>query len=199
MSKSQFLQFYPVPHETFEKLSAYVDLLLKWNSKINLISKNTVDEVWIRHILDSAQIIKYIEDKSYRVLDVGSGAGLPGIILSILGVENITLVDSDQRKCSFLLEAARLLNLKLKVINDRVENICDKEFDVVTARGFASIDKVLNEVSSIKSNKILLLKGKNYNTEIQEALQRWKFEYITYPSITDFSSHILDITNVRKK
>ena len=130
MSKSQFLQFYPVPHETFEKLSAYVDLLLKWNSKINLISKNTVDEVWIRHILDSAQIIKYIEDKSYRVLDVGSGAGLPGIILSILGVENITLVDSDQRKCSFLLEAARLLNLKLKVINDRVENICDKEFDV---------------------------------------------------------------------
>jgi 16S rRNA (guanine527-N7)-methyltransferase len=199
MSRSKFLQYHPVPHETFEKLSAYVNLLLKWNSKINLISKNTVDEIWIRHILDSAQIIKYIDNMSCKVLDIGSGAGLPGVILSILGVENITLVDSDQRKCSFLLETARLLDLKLIVINDRVENICDKEFDVVTARGFASIDKVLREVSSIKSDKILLLKGKNYNAEVQEALQKWEFEYITYPSITDFSAYILGITNVQKK
>jgi len=198
MSKSEFLQFYPVSHETSCKLSEYVDLLLKWNAKINLISKNSVDEIWVRHVLDSAQAMNYMK-KSQKTLDVGSGAGFPGLILSILGVKNITLVDSDQRKCSFLLEAARLLNLKVRVINDRVENINDEEFDVVTARGFASIDRVFREVVRIKSNKILLLKGKNHDLDIQEALQKWEFEYITYPSITNFSSHILDITNVRKK
>jgi len=198
MSKSEFIKHYYVSHETLDKLSEYVDLLLKWNAKINLISKNSVDDIWIRHVLDSAQVMQRV-DKSEKILDVGSGAGLPGVILSILGVENITLVDSDQRKCSFLLEVARSLDLKLRVINDRVENICDQEFGVVTARGFASIDRVFKEVAHIKSNKILLLKGKNHESDIQEALQRWEFEYITYPSITNFSSYILDITNVRKK
>jgi 16S rRNA (guanine527-N7)-methyltransferase len=198
MSKSEFLQHYPVSHETLEKISTYVDVLLKWNSKINLISKYTVDNIWVRHILDSAQVVGFV-DKSQKFLDIGSGAGLPGIVLSILGVESVTLLDSDQRKCSFLLEVARILELKINVINDRVENLCNSQFDVVTARGFASIDKLLGQISAIKAEKILLLKGENYELEIEEALQSWKFEYITYPSITDSSSHIVDITNVRKK
>ena len=197
MSKLEFIKHHPVSHETLQKLSEYLDILLKWNSKINLISKNSLEDVWVRHILDSAQLMKFM-DKSSKVLDVGSGAGFPGIVLSILGIEDIALLDSDQRKCSFLLEVARLLDLKLTVINDRVENICDKNFDIVTARGFASIDKVLRQVDAIKTDRILLLKGKNYELEIQEALQEWSFRYITYPSITDFGSYIVDITNVRK-
>ena len=198
MSKSEFIKYYPVPHETFLKLSEYLDVLLKWNARINLISKNSEDDVWIRHVLDSAQIMQYI-DKSHKILDIGSGAGFPGIVLSILGAQNITLLDSDNRKCSFLLEVARLLGLQLEVINDRIENVYDKEFDVVTARGFASITMILQSVDSIKTSRILLLKGKNYEFEIQEALQEWDFRYITYPSITNFSSCIVDITNVRKK
>ncbi len=198
MSKLEFLKYYPVPHETFLKLSEYVEILLKWNSKINLISRNSEDDIWIRHMLDSAQVARFI-NKPQKILDIGSGAGFPGMVLSILGVDDVTLLDSDQRKCSFLLEVARLLQLKLTVINDRVENICDKKFDVVTTRGFSSIDKVLECVDVIQTNRILLLKGKNYELELQEALQKWDFEYITYPSVTDFSSHIVDITNVRKK
>lgn len=198
MSKSKFLQYYPVSHETFEKLSIYVDLLLKWNAKINLISKYTVDDIWIRHLLDSAQLMRFV-NKAQKILDIGSGAGLPGIVLSILGVEGITLLDSDQRKCSFLLEVARILGLKLSVINDRVERLSDMQFDLVTARGFASIDKLFRQIGAIKTERILLLKGENYEFEIEEALQSWDFEYITYPSITDSGSYIVDITNVHKK
>ena len=94
---------------------------------------------------------------------------------------------------------SRLLGLKLAVINDRVGNICDKSFDIVTARGFGSIDKLLRQIISINTDRILLLKGQNYEAEIQEALQWWNFEYITYPSITGLGSYIVDITNVQKK
>jgi 16S rRNA (guanine527-N7)-methyltransferase len=197
MSKLKFIKYYSVSHETLEKLSIYIELLLKWNSKINLISRSSAEDVWIRHLLDSAQLMKFI-DKSQKILDVGSGAGFPGIVLSILGIEEITLLDSDQRKCSFLLEVARLLNLKLEVINGRIEDICDQSFDIVTARGFASVGRLLKQIDAIKTGRILLLKGKNYDLEIQEALQEWDFRYITYPSITDFGSYIVDITNVHK-
>jgi 16S rRNA (guanine527-N7)-methyltransferase len=198
MSKSEFIRHYPVPHETLYKLSEYVEILLKWNSKINLISKNSENDIWIRHILDSVQIEKFIK-KNQKILDVGSGAGFPGIVLGIMGFTNVTLIDSDQRKCSFLLEVIRLLKLDVVVINDRIENIHDKSFDVITARGFASIEKVLRDIDSIRRDRVLLLKGKNYQLEIHQALQKWDFECITYYSITDFSSHIVDISNVQKK
>lgn len=204
MSKSECIKLlretYPyVSHETEEKLTWYVDLLLKWNKKINLISESTVEDLWMRHILDSAQIIRFIVDKSQTILDIGSGAGLPGIVLNILGIENVWLVDSDQRKCSFLMEVSRLLELKAQVINNRIEKVEEVNIKIITCRGFTSINNIFIQTQKIKRDKMLLFKGKNYKNEIAEALQKWDFEYITYPSITNCSSYILDITNVRKK
>lgn len=198
MSKFEFLNNHFVPHETLEELQEYAKLLSKWNQKINLISKDSEKDIWGRHILDSAQLIKFI-NKSDKILDVGSGAGLPGIVLSILGAENIFLLDSDQRKCAFLVEVSRLLNLKNKIINDRLENLTNEYFDTIIARGFASIAKIFEQTRFLKTNRILLLKGKIYESELLEATQKWAFDYITYPSTTNSNSYILDIKNVQQK
>ena len=184
-----------VPHETF---SEYIKLLTKWNEKINLVSKSTIPELWDRHILDSAQLMNFI-DKSQIVLDIGSGAGLPGIVLGILGIKKVILVESDRRKCSFLMEVKRILGLNVEILNERVENI-DCKVDVITSRGFSSLSNILEIASKIgKYDKLLLLKGQNYSLELKEAVQNWEFRCINHPSITNFSSCILDITDVRKK
>ncbi len=187
-----------VSRETFLKLSSYVDLLLKWNKNINLISKNTIPNLWIRHILDSAQLMNFIEDKSQTVLDVGAGSGLPGIILSILGVEKTILVESNGKKCSFLTEVSRILHLNTEVISDRIENI-QTNCDIVVARGFADLDDILDKLQNIKYKRILLLKGETAELEIEKAQKRWNFECQKYASITNTNSKILDITNVHKK
>jgi 16S rRNA (guanine527-N7)-methyltransferase len=182
---------------TKEKLQAYVNILLKWNEKINLISKNSLLDIWNRHILDSAQLIKFISKKD-KTIDIGSGAGLPGIVLSILGVENVIMIESDIRKVSFLLEASRQLNLKTQIINDRVENIQIKG-DIAIARGFSDLNNILKLHTNIQTTRILLLKGKNVELEIAEAKKNWLFSYQKHKSITSPDSFILEISDVYQK
>src|SRR5690606_9447814 len=123
--------------ETLQRLKEYQALLLKWNKAINLISKSTEENCWERHILDSLQLLNYIQDKDIHLVDIGSGAGLPGIVLSIAGVRRVTIVESDQRKCSFLLQASKLSSNKIEIVNDRIENLKGLSCDILTARAFA--------------------------------------------------------------
>jgi 16S rRNA (guanine527-N7)-methyltransferase len=110
-----------VSRETHERLIAYCHQIEKWNKTINLVSKSSVDQIWQRHLLDSAQIYRFGAPVGLW-LDIGSGGGLPGVVMSILGAD-VVLVESDQRKATFLRETARVLGLKLRVVNDRVESI----------------------------------------------------------------------------
>ena len=180
----EILKTLDVSCETINRLEIYVDILLKWNKKINLISKNTIPNIWTRHILDSAQLMKFLENKTERIIDIGSGAGLPGIVLSIMGAEAIVLVESDERKVSFLREVSRILGLGVEVINDRVENI-SIEANVILARGFSALDKIFDITSHIHYNRMLLLKGQNAEFEIDNAYKEWEFSYIKHKSITN--------------
>jgi 16S rRNA (guanine527-N7)-methyltransferase len=179
-----------------ETLDKYVELLLKWNKKINLISKNTEKDVWDRHILDSLQLTKYL-DKEENVLDVGSGAGLPGIVLSIAGY-NLKMIECDTRKMSFLREAVRICGLKAELIHDRIENV-KAEGEVLVARGFASINDILKLTTDIRCDRYLLLKGKNTDIELAVANKEWNFDYKRYKSISADDSSIVEITNVQRK
>lgn len=186
-----------VSRETFAALQNYVLLLLKWNQRINLISKQTEKDIWQRHILDSAQLISYI-DYDQKVIDVGSGAGLPGIVLSILGVKSVVLIESDERKAIFLREAAKLSLNKIDVLNQRVEMIQGLEGDIVTSRAFASLEKTLSFIARLKINdKIVLLKGKDAMIEVKKALSKWSFDYISHDSITQPEAKILKISNLQ--
>ncbi len=163
-----------VSREIFEE---YIQIVLKWNNKINLISKNiSYDDIWDRHVYDSMSLINFI-DSNDKVIDVGSGAGFPGIILSLMGVKDVILIESDSRKAAFLLQASKLSNNKITILNKRVENV-EIECDVLTSRACASIDDLLNLCKGIKvQKKCLFLKGKKAIVEIDIASKKWDFEY----------------------
>jgi len=156
-------------------LKEYWELLLKWQKSVNLISSKTINEGWDRHILDSAQLFFLLSNKMDTLMDVGSGGGLPAIVIAILNkvlkgpLTSIILVESDLKKSLFLQECARVLHLNIQVIRDRIENI-QKAPDVITARAFAPLNELLSLVKNNVSREtmLLLLKGKNVDEEIKQ-------------------------------
>ncbi len=182
-----------VPREIIATLEKYQQLVLKWNDVINLVSKSTIQDFWVRHIVDSLQLLEFIPNRDIELIDVGSGAGLPGIVLSIAGVRNVTIIEADSRKCAFLLQAAALSSNKIVVINQRVEDV-KLTCDILTSRAFANLNKIFSCTANIKvRDKYLLLKGENYQTELKEACDNWSFDYLEHESATAVKSKILEI------
>lgn len=187
-----------ISRETIEILQQYQALAIRWNEKLNLISSNSVKNFWERHIIDSLQLLKFISDKDIHLVDIGTGAGFPGLILSIAGVKKVTLVESDSRKAAFLLQASILSSNKVDIVNDRAENL-SLFCNIITCRAFANIDNILELTSKIKvSDKYLLLKGEAYSTELNNAKKRWKFDCNVQNSITLEKSKIIEIKNIVK-
>lgn len=196
---SEFNKKINVSRETFSLLELYVKLILKWNKSINLISKSTEEQIWQRHILDSAQLINYIDNNNIILYDLGSGAGFPGVVLSILGIKNVCLVESDKRKCSFLYQASKISTNKIEIINERIEKLENLSTDIITARAYSKLSNIMSNCSSFYNfKKILLFKGKTIKEEISEAQKEWHMEYNIYNSIAEDSSYILEIRNLKR-
>lgn len=190
-----------VSRETLSKLNNFSEMLLKWNTKINLISKKISPyELWHRHILDSAQIARHLPGEECRIIDLGSGAGLPPLILALLGNYNITAVESDQRKCAFMQEASLKLGLRVKIINSRIEDLKGLECDVITSRALASVEKLLDYSENILQSKpfMLFLKGQNVAEEIRQAARVWKFDYELFRDAFDEEGKVLKISHARR-
>ena len=174
------------------KLTEYKKILLKENKNINLIGKSTIIDLDERHLLDCIQIVKYLPRYEKSVMDIGTGAGLPGIILSIIGFKNLHLVEKSPKK-SFFLENCKLrLGLNYVVHNKSISEISNLNIDCVTARAFASIDKIISITKKIinKQTKFILHKGRTYLTEL-EKINSQKYFWETYPSITSSESKII--------
>lgn len=187
-----------VSRETLKALEQYQLLTLKWNKSVNLISSHTENDFWNRHIYDSLQLMRYIKCEDIHLVDAGSGAGFPGIVLSIAGIKNVTLIESDVKKSIFLHHASKVSNNKIDIINQRLENVA-LNCDVFTSRAFAPLQKILHYGKNITvSNKYLLLKGADYQKEISDAQKEWSFCYVAHDSLTSKSGKILEISNVRK-
>ena len=187
-----------VSRGTIEALEQYKLLTLKWNKSINLISSTTESEFWNRHINDSLQLMKYIECNDINLIDAGSGAGFPGIVLSIAGIKNVTLIESDLRKATFLYHASKISNHKVQIINQRIENVT-LDCDVFTSRAFAPLHKTFDYGKNISvKSRYLLLKGMEYQKEIKEAQKNWSFCYKVHDSLTSKNGKILEISDVRK-
>ncbi|WP_341753750.1 MULTISPECIES: 16S rRNA (guanine(527)-N(7))-methyltransferase RsmG [unclassified Candidatus Tisiphia] len=193
------LNYGNISRETINALEKYQSLTLKWNKTINLVSCNTEHEFWVRHILDSLQLMKYINEQNIHLVDVGSGGGFPGIVLSIAGIQNVTLVESDIRKSIFLLQASKISSNKVKVVNQRIEDI-KLDCDILTSRAFAQLEKIFVYTKHINvKNKYLLFKGEQYQKEIEIAKKRWSFCHSVYDSETSNNSKILEISNIHDK
>ena len=169
--------------ESKQDIEKYIKILLDWQKHVNLISKNTIPEIQKRHVLDSAQLWKYIPDSSKTLTDVGSGGGFPGIILGILNKTagfplKITLIESDSKKAIFLNEVNRQLKLNLTVLTERVEKVENLKSDIVTARAFSELNQIFTLCQKIVSRETIwiLLKGKGVQEEIKNCHLNCKIE-----------------------
>lgn len=201
----EFCSYQHVSRETFKKFEIFIEVLLKWQKSVNLISNSTINTIWKRHFLDSAQLYTYSQDIKGNILDIGSGAGFPGMILAMMGNNNVNLIESDQKKCIFMREVARLTNTKVKIYNCRIEDLDYMKPELIISRALAPLSKLIEYVDNhmnknIEENKVtpklLFLKGKNYNNEIYDLLKIKKLEIDIFPSITDDFGKVLYIKNI---
>lgn len=189
-----------VPHGTIERFDIYHSLLKKWQKQINLTAGN--EDIWIRHFLDSVQLAEFIKHKDASIIDLGSGAGFPGLPLAMVGYSNICLVESDKKKTIFLKEVARATHTNIEIKNTRIEALeNNKTYDYVTARACAPLHELLNYAFPLVSHgtACLFLKGKKYAMEIEEAKNKWLFDFQVLPSITSDDGVVLTITNLKPR
>jgi 16S rRNA (guanine527-N7)-methyltransferase len=172
-----------VSRETLQRLSAYLELLRRWQRAVNLVGASTLADPWRRHILDCGQIAPHVPRGAGTVLDLGSGAGLPGLVLALLGVAGVQLVESDRRKAQFLREAARATAAPVVVHAVRIEQL-DLRADVVTARALAPLPRLLELAAPVLAphGRCLFLKGEAVADELTRARQSWHMHSEIVPS-----------------
>jgi len=200
----ELLAPFDVSRETFEKLSLLESELRRWQAIKNLVGPGTLDLIWERHIIDSLQLLAYAPDTAKLWLDLGSGAGFPGLVLAIAGQERgleVHLVESNSRKCAFLRHVARLTGAKAVIHAARLESVVPDfvgRADVVSARALASLATLLDWTAPLlKAGTIgLFPKGREVDAELTEARESWKFAAEVLPSRTDSEARIFRISSI---
>ena len=202
-----FSRLTKVSRETICSLKKYEELLIKANKRLNLIGKSTINEIWHRHFLDSFQVIDFIDKNEKTLVDLGSGAGFPGLVLSIIATERkiplkIKLIEKSPKKINFLKEIISKLKLNADALN---QNVQDKKFkfldDVFVARAFKPMPEILELIHSKAKNfkKIIIFQGKRGHNELLQASKKWDIKYKRRMSITSSDSFIIEINQLKKK
>ena len=206
MKKNEFVKSLNVSRETLNGFYEYETLLSKWNKKINLVSKNTLVDIWERHFLDSGQIIKHVEVSGKRWVDVGSGAGFPGLVVALLLRDrkidcDLVLVEKNPKKGFFLKEVIRKLNLSVEVVNDNIDNLEPLNADILTARAFSELNNLIEIAFRHRKKEgiCLFLKGENYRMELDKTLNYWFFDYDIVDSLSSSSGKIIRVKKILKR
>jgi 16S rRNA (guanine527-N7)-methyltransferase len=193
-----------VSRETIEQLELFGNLVVKWTTKINLISKSTIPNIWERHIVDSAQVYN-LAPVSGKWIDLGAGAGFPGIVAAIISAgrsetHEFIFVESDQRKAVFLRTAIRELNLEAMVISERIEEISSLEADILSARALGELNKLLGYAERHMKNDgtALFPKGQRWESEEDAAKSAWTYECEVFESSTNSEAAILRIKDIAR-
>jgi 16S rRNA (guanine527-N7)-methyltransferase len=195
---SEFAAATGVSRETMQRLDVYAGLLRAWSARINLVGRATLDDLWRRHFLDSAQLLPLIPRVAKSLIDLGSGAGFPGLVLAILGAQGVELIEADSRKAAFLREAARVTATSATIQGCRIEAVAPREVDVVTARACAPLDRLLQIGQRFigPQTTCLLLKGEQAEQELTEAAKAWTMTASRYPSRADPGGNVLLLQQV---
>jgi 16S rRNA (guanine527-N7)-methyltransferase len=191
-----------VSRETTDLLKNYVKILQMWNTKINLVSKDSIKDVWFRHILDSAQLFKFVNSDIKKWLDLGSGAGFPGLVIAILAKDkfpdlSMTLIESDKRKCVFLSEVVRELQLSVKIFPKRIQDCPQQNADIISARALSKLEKLFHYFvyHGKKDCKGLFLKGKSVRNELSLVNNIDVFKVKLGPSTVDKTGYLVEVEN----
>lgn len=205
-SRANFEKEADVSRETVELFAAWQALLIKWNAKINLVARSTLDDFWWRHALDSWQVWRAVPPSAKTVLDMGSGAGFPGLAMAI-GLKTsgrdgqVTLVESAGKKTTFLNTAIRELGLPARASRERVEELPHQNYDVLSARAFAPLPMLLTYAQPFwgPSTIGLFLKGESWAAELTEVEKYWRYTVKPYPSVTDTQGRLLVMSDLVSK
>ena len=204
-SFEDFVSDSDVSRETLADYQAWHALLLKWNRKINLVSPTALDDFWRRHALDSWQVWPHVPEKAEKFIDLGSGAGFPGLAMAIgckaRGQGDVTLVESAGKKTSFLRTVIRELVLPAQATSERAEAIDPKPFDIITARAFAPLPRLFAYAQPFWGEGTigLFLKGEAAQEELTEASKEWTYDVEIIPSLSDSTGCLLKITELRRR
>jgi 16S rRNA (guanine527-N7)-methyltransferase len=202
----EFAERFGVSRETIVKLSTYETLLKQWQRTINLVAPSTLGEIWNRHFADSAQLLALAPRNAQQWLDLGSGAGFPGLILALLlaerGGAKMTLIESDTRKAAFLAEVARQTGVAVDICRARIESRpTQAKVDVITARALAPLPRLLELAAPYFSKDTvgLFLKGRDAQAEVDNALKDWDFSVALHPSQTDDEGRVIAVGALKAK
>lgn len=192
-----------VPRETLDRLDSFVGLLRSENERQNLVSRSSLEQLWARHIFDSAQLLRFAHSEAGAWLDLGSGAGFPGLIVAALRPQPITLVESRKLRADFLQRAAAILGVedRTTICCARAEALPREPFAVISARAFAPLDKLLAIAERFAAPETLwvLPKGRNAKSELAAAESLWQGDFRLEPSLTDAEAQIIVARQVRRR
>ena len=193
-----------VSRETLGRLKIYASMLEDWNARHNLVSRASMTGLWRRHFLDSAQLLDFIPPRAHSLVDLGSGAGFPGLVLAELLRERtgfrVVLYEATAKKCRFLEAVALRLNLTPEIRQARIEEATPEPFDVITARACAPLTELLDYAQRFwsKNSLALFLKGQNIEVELTQARKSWRMTLERHPSRSDASGVILEIRELHR-
>ena len=202
-----FCRFTRVSRETITSLKKYEDILIKANKTLNLVGNSTINDIWTRHFLDSAQVIDFIDKNDKTLVDLGSGAGFPGLVLAITLKDRkiplkIKLIDKSPKKVKFLKDLINKLQLDVEVINQNILEDPKKLLDdVFVARAFKPLKIILQLIHNKAKNwkKIFIFLGKTGKNELLQASKSWDIEYKQRVSVTSNDSTVIEINRLKKK
>jgi 16S rRNA (guanine527-N7)-methyltransferase len=201
LGSEEFAELVPVSRETLARLESYAELLTQWSARINLVGPATLADVWRRHILDSAQLHRLIPSSARSLIDLGSGAGLPGLVLAILGVPGVELVEADSRKAAFLREAARVAGAEVTIRPCRIQAVPPHPVDIATARACAPLDRLLDLAAPFLAPHTVCVfpKGERFNEELTLARKGWTMNVTVEQSLSDRRGVVLRLQQVARE
>ena len=198
LSPEGFAERIAVSRETLQRLTVYLELLGRWQRAINLVGAASLADPWRRHVLDSAQLLAHLPAPASPLVDLGSGAGFPGMVLALLGVPEVSLIEADRRKAQFLREVARSTGAAVTVHNERIERLAGWPAAVVTARALAPLPRLLPLAERFlpPASLCLFLKGPTLDREMIDAAERWHMVPEMFPSLSAPSGIVLKLRGV---
>ena len=201
MNKDDVVRKFGLTKTQVSKIERYVLEVFEFNKHTNIVGRSTLENVWERHIADSLQLSLFISKKKFKIFDLGTGGGLPGIPLSVLGYDNVFMVDSVGKKIDFVRGVIKLLSLSAKTQKKRIEQLNIGKADLIVSRALAPLNKLLSYslLHSNKSTTSLFLKGRNVYKEIEMAKKNFNFSLETYESLSSEEGRILKIKNIKIK
>ncbi len=201
MNKSNIISQLNLSRLQVEKIDFFISSITKHNKHTNLVGKSTIENFWDRHILDCLQLTKYIKNKKLRILDLGTGAGLPGILLSIVGYQKVLMIESARKKTDFIKKIIKELSLSANIQNKRIENPPTSKHDFIVSRALAPLSKLLAyaRMYSNKNTTSLFLKGRSVNGEIDTAMKKFFFDFEKIKSSSSSDGCVLQIKNIEAK